>query len=264
MSKGGCDDAKNGSRRFAPPMLALLLAAVLAVGSSGCATTRPGPLTAVAPVGGPSRAGNAYLLRGWIGVFSTGINSLTEQLDAQGVRAHVYQDDQWSKLADAIIAAYGPVPPGEREPVVLVGHSYGADDAIRIARKLEPAGIAVDLLVTLDPVTPPALPANVRRCVNLYQSNGAMDALPFLRGVPMVAAPDAPPSALQNVDIRKDRPDLLAGDAADLDHFNIEKKATIHQEVLARVLEACPPRAAWASRRGPARDELTFASDSGR
>lgn len=227
--------------------LAGLVLASLAGG--GCASTRAGQLSAVQPVSDRERAGNVYLLRGWIGVFSTGINALTEQIDDAGVRAHVYQADQWRQLASAVIERYSGVPAADREPLVLVGHSYGADDAVRIARRLADAGVAVDLIVTLDPVTPPAVPANVSRVVNLYQTNGGWDALPWLRGVPLRPDPAAEASVVQNVDIRADRPDLLAGDAANLDHFNIEKKATIHAEVIRQVMAACPPRQRWAAGR---------------
>ena len=63
---------------------------------------------------------------------------------------------------------------------MLIGHSYGADDVVRVARELDKSNVPVDLLVTLDPVTPPPVPKNVRHALNIYQSNGARDALPFL------------------------------------------------------------------------------------
>lgn len=215
------------------------LTAFMAICSAGCSSMKPGKMAWVRPESDQPRAGNVYLLRGWIGIFSTGIDNLTEQLNKNGVRAHVYQDDQWRSLANTIKKNYRD---GKHEPLVLVGHSYGADDVVRIARRLNDQNIRVDLLVTLDPVTPPAVPKNVKLCVNLYQSNGVADVLPFLRGVPLSREEDAPHTALVNSDLRKDRPDLLEPGT---DHFNIEKKGKIHDEVVRQVLGVCPPRQQW-------------------
>jgi len=200
----------------------------------GCATTRPGALASVQATSDADRAGNVYLLRGFIGVFSSGINSLTEKLNAAGVRAHVYQDDQWKALAQTIRRRYAEAT--AREPLVLIGHSYGADDALRIARELEKSGVVVDLLITLDPVTPPRVPKNVRRCRNYFQSNGVADRLPWLRGVPVQASTS---DQVMNIDLRKDRRDLLERDT---NHFNIEKNQRVHAAVLDDVLQVCLQR----------------------
>jgi len=213
-------------------------------GLAGCASMAPGKMAWVQAESDRPRAGNVYLLRGWIGIFSTGINHLGEKLNAAGVRSSVYQEDQWRALAAAIKERYRKAK--EHEPLILVGHSFGADDTLRVSRELGEAGIAVDLVVTLDPVTPPEVPANVRRCYNLYQSNGAWDKLPAFRGVPLQRAGGSL-AALENVDVRKDRTDLLEPGT---DHFNIEKKGKIHAEVLRQVLAACPTREEWVAAHG--------------
>ena len=130
------------------------------------------------------------------------------------------------------------------EPLVLIGHSYGADDVIRIAHELNEDQITVDLLVTLDPVTPPTIPPNVKRCVNIYQSNGAWDTLPWLHGVP-VEASDKSSTVLANYNVKSDRKDLYE---PNVDHFNIEKKKKVHDEVIRHVLVSCPPREQWVMR----------------
>ena len=220
--------------------LILLTATLALLTGTGCAATRNGSMASVTPVTSNQRVGSVYLLRGWIGVFSTGINSLGDKLKADGVNAQVYQEAQWSELANTIVAKYEKTP--NHEPIVLVGHSYGADDSILITRKLAEHNIKVDLVVTLDPVTPKKVPSNVNHVYNLYQSS-ALDGLPFLRGIPLT--PESPgPVALDNLNIRKDRTDLLD---SNLDHFNIEKKEKIHADVIAQVLKVCPPRAAWVA-----------------
>jgi pimeloyl-ACP methyl ester carboxylesterase len=222
------------------PVPAILLTLLLLLGTTttGCATSSmaPGDLQAVSSHGTDQRPGNAYLLRGWIGVFSTGIDSLTEQLNEAGVRAHVFQHRQWPELADELAATYNDDP--DPEPLILIGHSYGADDVIRMARRLDEHGVTVDLLITLDPVTPPKVPGNVAQAINLYQSNGVFDVLPVLRGVGVEAAEGV---ALSDWNLRTDRRDLLE-EAGHVDHFNIEKKAAIHGEIMNHVLAICPPR----------------------
>jgi hypothetical protein len=209
---------------------------------SGCSipVVNPGSLSAVQPVSNAPRAGNVYLVRGWLGVFSTGIDTLGDKLKAVGLRDEVYQEAQWKTLAAAIIEKYKGVK--DPEPLILVGHSYGADDIVSISREIAKAGITVDLLLTIDPTTPPSVPANVRKCYNLYQT-GLLDAIPITRGIPLHADSDFK-GVLKNVNIRVDRTDLLD---PDVNHFNIEKKDKIHQEAIRQILAVCPPRMQWAA-----------------
>jgi pimeloyl-ACP methyl ester carboxylesterase len=200
----------------------------------------PGKLDAVGPYSTAPRAGNVYLLRGWIGVFSTGIDRLGERVNQSGVKGEVFQDDQWRDLADAIAAKYKSAP--DPEPLVLVGHSYGADHTLSIARELESRSVPVDLIVTLDPTTPPNVPKNVRRVYNLYQPS-ALDTLPFMRGIPLTPD-DGFNGRLDNVNIRVDRTDLCDDD---VNHFNIEKKDKIHAETIKQILAVCPPRPQWTA-----------------
>src|SRR5256885_1168203 len=97
----------------------------------GCSAMTPGRMQAVQAYSSAPRAGNVYLLRGWIGIFSTGIDRLGEKVNANGVKGEVFQDDQWRELAATIAEKYKTAP--NAEPLVLVGHSYGADDIVGIA-----------------------------------------------------------------------------------------------------------------------------------
>lgn len=201
-----------------------------------------GSIDAVTPVTSNQRVGNVYLVRGWIGVFSTGMDSLGERIREEGIHAEVFQGEQTRQLARAIAEAYSGRD--DTEPLVLIGHSYGADNVLRIARELEAANIQVDLLVTFDPVTPPQVPGNIRRLENYFKPNGAWDNLPWLRGIPLAAQPETPVK-LVNVNLI-DRPDLLEPNT---NHFNIEKNEKVHAEVIRRLETVCPPRPQWAARR---------------
>lgn len=223
---------------------ALVLAST-AFFAAGCSSMKNGPMASVTPVTSHAqqRVGSVYLLRGFIGIFSTGIDNLGTRISERGVHVQVFQEAQWSQLADEIVAKYKDQK--QHEPIVLIGHSYGADGVVRISRKVRDAGVKVDLVVTLDPVTPPKVPDNVRLVYNLYQSS-AMDSLPFLRGIPLKPEDEARAVAVRNMNIRKDRTDLLE---SGLDHFNIEKKKKVQDDVIAQVLKVCEPRQQWTMAR---------------
>ena len=142
----------------------------------GC---HPLPAGDVAAVNGrvPSRrTGEVFLLRGWRDLYSAGIDDLAAELDRAGVNARVYRDAQWRDLAEALSRR------DPSSPLILIGFSYGADDAIEIARRLQDAGKSVNLLITIDPVTPPPVPPNVRLCYDYFQTNGVWDSVfPWLR-----------------------------------------------------------------------------------
>src|SRR5262249_19539371 len=149
---------------------------------------------------------NVYLLRGWLGMYSTGVDQLADELRKENVKVEVYQAEQWRELRDALLAHFEMGT--HKQPLVLAGFSYGADDAITIARALNEKNIPVDLLISIDPVTPSHVPPNVARCDNYYKSNGFWDNFPWFRGVPLTAD-DPQKSKLTNADLKTDRTDLL-------------------------------------------------------
>jgi len=220
-----------------------LMILALALASVGCQGLTPGKAEWVRADSDQPRAGNVYLIRGLIGVFSTGMDDLAVKLNERGIRAHVFQDAQHSLLSDAIIRNYRDKP--NREPLVLIGHSYGADGVVRAARAVGEKGIEVDLLITLDPTIPPNVPRNVKATYDFFQPQPT-DFIPLFRGVPLKQDPDAT-GKLVNIDLRKDRRDLLD---AGTNHINIDKSPKVHEEILRLVMEVCPPRNEWLARRG--------------
>ena len=109
------------------------------------------------------------LLRGWFGVFSTGLDSLADELKAKGIKAEVAGHLAWSKAVEEILQERAA---GKTGPLILVGHSQGANNVIDMARALEPRKVPVDLLVTLAPFLQNPVPANVLRAVDYYQAPG--------------------------------------------------------------------------------------------
>jgi hypothetical protein len=167
-----------------------------------------------------------YLIRGWFGVFSTGLDTIAAELQRQGIPAETIGHLQWKSTAQAIASARAVRASG---PLVLVGHSQGGNDAIKLARALEAQDVTVDLLITLAPFRQDPVPGNVARAINYYQSGGW--------GSPLAAGPGSK-GEISNVD--------MGSDAATF-HVNIDKNAKVQAQVIAAIV-------ALAKQRHPAND----------
>ena len=110
-----------------------------------------------------------YLLRGWFGVFSTGLDTLAAELRGKGIKAETMGHLAWKTMVSDIIKWRAT---GDADPLVLVGHSQGANNVIDMARLLQRENIPVDLLVTLAPAGQDPIPGNVVRAINYYNSPG--------------------------------------------------------------------------------------------
>jgi len=211
-----------------------MLNIILTLALAGCHALPLGPIDAVGAGVASPRHGSVYLIRGWRDLYSIGMDQLAGELAASGVDAKVYREEQWHDLAAAIDVCYHGAP--AHEPLVLIGFSYGADDVLKIARQLAPHGIACDAVITIDPVTPPRVPGNVRVCYNFFQTNEIWDVFPWFRGVPVQSEK---PGNLMNIDLRKDHPELLEPNTA---HANIAANPKVHRAIIDRVLLICTPR----------------------
>jgi len=198
----------NLSRRAAlalPPLLA------------ACGATR------VTPVEAGSR-GRVVVLRGLFNVFSTGMTTLTLTLRQAGYDATVHNHADWRGLADRIAAAARAED--LKRPLAVVGHSFGADNAILMAGRLDAAGVPVDLLVTFDPAWVLSVPRGPRRVINFHQDRDT-----FERRLSPNAGFDG------RIDNRQ---------VADESHLSIDKNPSLHREVLVALAEMGAAPAALA------------------
>ena len=167
--------------------------------------------------GSPARAdARVILLRGWFGVFSTGLDEIANALKAKGIRAEVAGHLYWRTAADDILRERAG---GKTDALVLVGHSQGANNVIDMARVLEAKKVPVALLITLAPYRQNPIPSNVKRAINYYQSTGW--------GSPIMAGTGFR-GRLSNVDVKDD---------STVSHINIDKSTGVQSEV-AREVEA--------------------------
>src|SRR4051794_33586119 len=88
----------------------ILGAALLAcLGMTGCGSLgsmSSGEMDWVQPETQANHAGTVYLVRGWMGIFSGGMDRLGEEIDKTGVNARVYQHDQCAELARTMAERY--------------------------------------------------------------------------------------------------------------------------------------------------------------
>jgi len=182
------------------PSAAAAAALFLCLAIAGCGGPNPiddqlNSLCDSAPAGNPAPGGArpapphvvVHLIRGLGNVYSQGLDALTDEMKAAGLDATVHSDTNWQNIAKDLVDQHNSEgdPPG----IVLLGHSYGADDVIHIAQYLNDQGIPVRLLLLLDATNPPPIPANVDRCVHFYIPWPAGDVAPgVLPGHPVSPA----------------------------------------------------------------------------
>jgi len=203
-------------------MLLVRMAAIALVAASTFAVTpgaeaQPSPW-AVPRAVAPQCAPQVYLLKGLADVFSSGMDSLAAKLRRRGITARVASHASSDSLADEVIRAYRA---GSRGPIVIAGHSLGADAAVSMAQRLNDARVPVALVMTFGPLNNPRATPNVARAVNYYQANSAWHGQ-IVRGPGFHGA-------LTNINLDK---------AADVNHFNIEKVERIQNEAVARIVAA--------------------------
>lgn len=165
---------------------------------------------------GSSNVANVYLMRGFMNVFSLGMDTLAEKLQRRGLKAEVYNHVSGASVVSEIIAQRKA---GDRSPIVLIGHSLGASEVVSMANDLSTAGISVDLVVPIDAVVTTHAFGTTKRIVNYYMSDGV--------GAPVVAGAGFK-GRLQNVDVR----------GMGVGHIFIDKSEKVQDMVIGQVVAA--------------------------
>jgi hypothetical protein len=164
-----------------------------------------------------------YLLRGWFGVFSAGMDALADELDGKGIKAEAIGHLAWRATVSKIISERAA---GRAGPIVLVGHSQGANNVIEMAHELEKKKIPVDLLVTLAPFMQDPVPRNVVRALNFYQAGGW--------GAPL-SGETGFRGKISNMD--------MGGELGTF-HINIDKSAKVQAEIAREIISLLRSRQA--------------------
>jgi hypothetical protein len=180
------------SRPFSVPSLAFLLLAALAP---------PGRAVAATPVGLPP-----LIVIGFVGGFVANNNpihyevQLAERLRSDyspGVEVRMFANHRGEQARQEVLRLLDTDSDGtlsreekSRARIAIYGHSWGASEAVTLARALERDGIPVLLTVQVDSVQKAGeddatIPGNVLQAVNFYQSEG------WLHGRPQIHAADS-------------------------------------------------------------------------
>lgn len=157
-----------------------------------------------------------YLLRGLANVFSRGMDEMYVRLQGYGFTPHILNHRGWQTSAETIARNFRN---GRTAPIVLIGHSLGANNACRLAQRLNDQGIPVAYLALFDPTRVCVVPANVRFFVNFYQNNGQGRRASF------------PPSR------NEEKVNLNLTSSPGLTHTNMDQNDRLQNIVIARVLE---------------------------
>ena len=109
-----------------------------------------------------------------------------QQLYPLDVHTAVYANSDWKNALRTVLQhldAKGAGQPSDQEKhgarIVLYGHSWGASEAITLARRLNQLGIPVLLTIQIDSVeklneNDGSIPPNVHQAVNFYESEGLL------------------------------------------------------------------------------------------
>jgi hypothetical protein len=158
---------------------------------------------------------HVYLMRGLMNIFSLGMDELAAKIERHGIVAGVYNHTQADAIVNEIAATYRA---GDHGPIILIGHSLGADAVMRMAQSLNQKGVPVSLVIPFDGTGSYVAPKNVACVLNLTQREYA-----YMR------AGSGFHGKLSNVDVSND---------AGIDHFTIDKSPRLQSYALNSVLQA--------------------------
>ena len=172
--------------------------------------------SAHSPVLKQRNAPHVYLLRGFMNVFSYGLDELADKLQRRGIQATLHSYTDGPALAAAALQDYKS---GRVRTIIIMGHSMGAGAAVEMAEDLGHANVPVALVVTFDGAGGRTVPTNVKRLVNLYAANGMGAAL-------------NPPQKYRGTLINWQSKD------PDMGHMAVAASPELHQRVIGYVLSA--------------------------
>jgi hypothetical protein len=176
--------------------------------------------------------GQVYLMRGLANIWSRGMDQLTEKLVAKGVRASVHNHARWRELAVEAADKYSKDK--NFGPIILIGHSLGANAAVLMAEKLGEAGVPVRLIVAFDSLSRSnevkvKISSNVEEVINYYKAKAW--------GLEMVPGKGFK-GRIENVNLNEKR---------GVGHLNMDKNPELQAQVVSVVLETLGEQPAKAA-----------------
>jgi pimeloyl-ACP methyl ester carboxylesterase len=162
--------------------------------------------------------GRIILMRGLMNIFSRGMDTLETELKQRGLPVKIYNHTAWNPTADAMIEEYKTNK--SMLPIIIVGHSLGADASLIMSNYLAEHGVPVSLVITFDGVVEPALATNGNaEIINYYKPNAFGQEVKPTRGFR---------GKITNIDLT---------DHPEIEHLNIDKIPSLHEDTIAKILE---------------------------
>jgi hypothetical protein len=187
-----------------------------------------------------------YLLRGLVNIYSLGFDNLATEMRAVNLQPTLVEWPFWENTARQIVSEYAGQADGSE--FILVGHSYGADDAVRIAQYMRDYGMEVQLLFLLDATSPPPIPDNVVRCIHYYEPWLLGDLLPdVLPGNPVVADQGNTRTQISNLLFTRE---ALGDGVGCADHFSVDANQLMHNLILTELFQLIAAPAETAGAKG--------------
>lgn len=174
-----------------------------------------------------------YLLRGLNNVYSLGFDQLATQMSELNCTPTIVDWPYWEIAAKQIVGDDAASKEGAK--YMLVGHSYGADDAIKTAIVMKDHGMDVQLLFLLDATAPEPIPDNVIHCIHYYEPWLPGDLFPdVFSGNPVVPAPGNNRTKIENLIFSRE---TLGDGVGCADHFSIDANQLMHNLIATEALK---------------------------
>lgn len=168
-----------------------------------------------------SFAGDVIFVRGGFNVFSSGLDQMAAKLRKRGIKSQVISHTSTTLTVAKIVKRQKRFG---RKPIVLIGHSWGANEVIRIAQGLLKKRVQVSYMVTFAATNPPPIPRNVLKVTNYYFKKDGWGK-PIRRG-------KGARGRLKNIDLST---------TPGIHHFNIDESPKLQRQVIRNVLRYVRP-----------------------
>ncbi|WP_028380114.1 hypothetical protein [Legionella cherrii] len=169
-----------------------------------------------------SYRGEVHTMLGGLGLFSTGMRTLSGTVVEEcNIPAPSNMWYNAGNVTRSIVSYYQKHK--MHRPIILVGHSLGANEQIKVARNLDKAGIPVDLLVTVDAVSQTIVPPNVKHAMNFYKPG----FVPMFSGLKLRAV-NPEKTRIDNINVA-----TIKG--IEVNHFTIDKDPVVQAMIMDEV-----------------------------
>ncbi|MEP1209475.1 MAG: lipase [Rhizobiaceae bacterium] len=179
-------------------------------------TASPGLVSAEETAKRSRFKGDVVLVRGGFNVFSEGLDTIAGKLAKKGIEARVYRHREVETIFKSILTNQKKFG---RRPIILVGHSWGANAILRVAEKLKKRRMKVRYMVTIAATNPDPAPRNIQKLTNYYfKKNGW--------GEPVRAGAGFRGN-LKNIDMSS---------KSEVHHFNVDEHPKLQSQIINNVV----------------------------